>query len=355
VEWNSTLSSPITSITPLPLSPSPPMPTYIYWGEDDFAIATSVNALRDRVLDPLWTSFNYTVLPKDVPDAVIQGLNEVMTPPFGGGGRLVWLVDTTIYQQCPESVLAELQRTLPVIPEDSYLLLTNSSKPDERLKSTKLLKQFATEYQEFPLIPLWKTDQLIQSVNQAAQAVGVKLTPKSVELIVDAVGNDTRLLYNELKKLCLYAGDNHKPLDVDAVSQLVRNTTQNSLQLASAIKTGDTAKALLIVTDLLNASEPGLRIVATLTGQFRTWLWVKIMIESGEKNQQAIAQAADVSNFKRIYFLQQEVKSIKVEQLIAVLPRLLELEVSLKQGSAELPTLQTKVIELCNLCQTSKF
>ncbi|MFH7025954.1 MAG: DNA polymerase III subunit delta [Heteroscytonema crispum UTEX LB 1556] len=326
------------------------MPIYVYWGEDDFAIEKAVTALRDRVLDSLWTSFNYTVLSPEQPDAAIQGLNEAMTPPFGAGGRLVWLVDTTLCQNCPENVLLELQRTLTVIPEESFLLLTSRNKPDERLKSTKLLKQLAAEYREFPLIPPWKTELLVQAVNQAAQSAGVKLTPKTAEMVALAVGNDTRLLDSELEKLRLYAEGSNKPLDADAVGKLVRNTTQNSLQLAAAIRTGDTAKALGLVADLINASEPGLRIIATLIGQFRTWLWVKIMVESGESNQQAIAKAAEIGNPNRIYYLQQEVKSLSVEQLISTLPLLLELEVSLKQGVSEMSALQITVIELCQIC-----
>jgi DNA polymerase-3 subunit delta len=329
------------------------MPIYVYWGEDDFAIEKAVVLLRDRILDPLWISFNYTALSPDQADAVIQGLNQVMTPTFGAGSRLVWLINTTLCQHCPENILAELQRTLPVIPENSFLLLTSRNKPDERLKGTKLLKQFATEFREFPLIPPWKTELLVQAVNQAAQAVGVKLTPKTAEILAESVGNDTRLLYNELEKLRLYTAGNNQLLDVNTVTQLVRNTTQTSLQLAAAIRTGDTAKALVTLADLLNAAEPGLRIVATLIGQFRTWLWVKIMLESGEQNQQAIAQAAEIGNPKRIYFLQQEVKFLSVQQLISSLPLLLELEVSLKQGAAEMSTLQTKVIELCQICQRS--
>jgi len=329
------------------------MPIYVYWGEDDFAIEKAVALLRDRVLDPLWTSFNYTSLPPDQADAGIQGLNQVMTPPFGAGGRLVWLLNTTLCQHCPENVLAELGRTLPLIPENSFLLLTSRNKPDERLKSTKLFKQLATEFREFPLIPPWKTELLVQSVNQAAQAVGVKLTPKIAELLAESVGNDTRLLDNEIEKLRLYLEGSNKPLNVTTVTQLVRNTTQNSLQLAAAIRTGNTARALETLAALINASEPGLRIVATLIGQFRTWLWVKIMIESGERNQQAIASAADIGNPKRIYFLQQEVKFLSVEQLISCLPLLLELEVSLKQGASEMPVLQTKVIELCQICRES--
>jgi DNA polymerase III subunit delta len=329
------------------------MPIYVYWGEDDFAIEKAVGVLCDRILDPLWTSFNYTSLLPDQADAVIQGLNQVMTPSFGAGGRLVWLVNTTLCQHCPDNVLAELTRTLPVIPENSFLLLTSRNKPDERLKVTKTLKQFATEFREFPLIPPWKTELLVQAVNQAAQSCGVKLTPKTAELIAESVGNDTRLLYNEMEKLRLYSAGSNQALDVAIITKLIRNTTQNSLQLAAAIRTGDTPKALATLNDLINASEPALRIVATLIGQFRTWLWVKIMMESGERNPDAIAKAAEIGNPKRIYFLQQEVKSLSVQQLISTLPLLLELEVSLKQGYSDIATIQTKVIELCQVARGS--
>ncbi|MDJ0733346.1 MAG: DNA polymerase III subunit delta [Nostocaceae cyanobacterium] len=328
------------------------MPIYVYWGEDDFTMEGAVSALCDRILDPLWTSFNYTIFPPEQTDAVIQGLNQVMTPPFGAGGRLVWLVNTTIFQQCPANISEELQRTVSVIPEGSFLLLTSRNKPDERLKSTKLLKRCA-EFREFPVIPPWKTQLLLQNVKQAAESLGVKLTPGSAEFLASAVGNNTRLLYNELEKLRLYGEGESKPQDVDIVAKLVRNTTQNSLQLAAAIRTGDTAKALTLVGDLLAASEPALRIVATLIGQFRTWLWIKIMVESGERDQVVIAKAAEIGNPKRIYFLQQEVQSLSVQQLLSTLPLLLDLEVSLKQGANEISVLQAKVIELCQVCQRS--
>ncbi|MEB3144666.1 MAG: DNA polymerase III subunit delta [Cylindrospermopsis raciborskii 1523720] len=328
------------------------MPIYIYWGEDDFAIEKAVTLLRDRILDPLWTSFNYTTFLPDQGDSVIQALNQVMTPSFGAGGRLVWLINSNLCQNCPENIFSELKRTLPVIPESSFLLVTSPNKPDERLKSTKLLKQFA-DFREFSLIPPWKTELLVQAVNQAAQDIGIKLTPQVAETLAESIGNDSRLLYTEIEKLRLYLASSNIPLTSTIVTQLVRNTTHNTLQLAAAIKAGDSAKALGILADLIGAAEPGLRIVATLTGQFRTWLWVKMMMESGERNPQAIAQGAEVSNPKRTYFLQQEVKSLSVEQLVFSLPLLLELEVSLKQGASEILTLQTKVIELCQLYQKS--
>lgn len=57
------------------------MPIYLYWGEDDFTLQKAVASLRDRVLDPQWSSFNYTLLAPDQPDVIVQGLNQAMTPP----------------------------------------------------------------------------------------------------------------------------------------------------------------------------------------------------------------------------------------------------------------------------------
>ena len=330
------------------------MPIYFYWGEDEFTLQKAVTSLRDRILDPQWSSFNYSQLTPEQPNAVIEALDRVMTPPFGSGSRLIWLVNTTICQHCGEDVLTELKRTLPVVPDTSVLLLTSRSKPDGRLKSTQLLQNYAS-FEEFSLISPWDTKQLLQQVQKAAASVGVKLTQRSVELVVESVGNDTRQLYSEMEKLLLYAGDNRQPLDVDVVAELVRGNNQNSLQLAAAIRSGDVSKALLLVAQLIDRNEPGLKIVATLIGQFRTWLWVRLMMNDGERSDRAIALAAEVSNPKRIYFLQQEVKQLSLGQLVSTLPLLLELEVSLKQGREQMSTLQTKVIELCQIFQSSSY
>lgn len=324
------------------------MPIYFYWGEDEFAMSQAIKALRDRVLDPAWESFNYDKLGPDQPDAVIQALNQAMTLPFGMGGRLVWLVDTTLTQRCSEELLVELERTLPMISEPAVLLLTARNKPDGRLKSTKLLQKYA-EIREFSPIPPWKTDLLVKQVRQIAQEVGVKLTPASIELLAESVGSDTRQLYTELEKLRIYAGNAQTPLDTAIVANLITTTTQNSLQLAAAIREGKTAEALELVSDLISHNEAGLQIVRVLTNRFRTWLWVKLMIEAGEWDEKAIAQAAEVNNPRQIYFLQQDVRPLSLQRLLQTLPLLLELETSLKRGAEELSTLQIKVIELCQL------
>ena len=328
------------------------MAIYVFWGEDDFAMNQAIVQLRQEVLDPNWTQFNFDRIVGDRPETTMEGLNQAMTPPFGMGGRLVWIEEAIVTQSCSESLLAELARTLPQIPPSSTLLLTTHKKLDKRSKSVKLLQKHAG-IREFSFIPPWKTEEIIKNVRQFAREKEVKLTPRGIELLAESVGNNTRQLWNELDKLRLYGETTKKPLDEKVVARLVAVNTQNSLQLATAIRDGNESKTLGLVADLIHHNEPALRIAATLVGQFRTWLMVKIMVESGEKDEKAIASVAEIGNPKRIYFLRKEVQSLSSQQLLKTLPILLELEVSLKRGADPIATLQSKAIELCRACKSS--
>ncbi|WP_310488007.1 DNA polymerase III subunit delta [Chamaesiphon sp. VAR_69_metabat_338] len=324
------------------------MSVILYWGDDDFAIAKAVDAIQKSAIDPAWKSFNYEKITPDKEDATIAALDAAMTPPFGSGKRLVWLSEPSLMQQCSEQLLAELERTLPQVPDTTILLLTSKNKPDGRLKSTKTIQKYA-KVQEFSLIPPWKTEEIAQRVQSVARELGLKVTPDAVQLLSESVGNNTRQLYLELEKLQLLAGGGGQQIDRAMVASLVVANTQNSLQLAAAIRQGDVGTALHLVSELLNHNEPALKIVATLVGQFRTWLWVKMLLEGGEKDDRVIATAAGLGNPKRLFFIKQELQATTADRLAASLPKLLDLEFNLKRGSEPNSTLQMHAIELCQI------
>jgi DNA polymerase III subunit delta len=324
------------------------MSIILYWGDDDFAIAKAVSAIEKSALDPAWTSFNYEKITPDRDDGEITALETAMTPPFGMGKRLVWLADTTLMQQSSDRLLTELERTLPQIPDSTILLLTSKNKPDGRLKSTKVIQKYA-KVQEFSLIPPWKTEELTQRVIIVSKELGIDLTTDASQMLAESIGNNTRQLYLELEKLHLFAGGEGKQIDREMVSTLVVANTQNSLQLATALRQGDVGTALQLIAELIDRNEPALKIVATLVGQFRTWLWVKMLIEAGEKDEQAIATAAGIGNPKRLFFIKQELQSTTAERLAASLPKLLNLEYSLKSGAEPVATMQLHAIELCQI------
>ncbi len=329
------------------------MAVYYFWGDDDFQMNQAIAQLRDRAIDAAWASFNYDKIGSDEAEGPTVALNQAMTPPFGTGKRFVWLVDTPLGQRCSESLRLEFERTLPKLPDTSILLLSSRQKPDGRSKFTKLLQKQG-EIREFGTIPPWKSDQIARQIEQTAQAQGLSLTKEAVDLLVDAVGNQTRQLMLELEKLSLFWGDRAAPIDATAVSKLVTVSTQNSLQLAAALREGNTDRALGLLADLLNRNEAPLRIDSTRVGQFRTWLWAKLMAESGERNPQTIAKAAEIGNPKRVYFLQKEVASLSLSGLQQVLEHLLALEAGLKSGQDATALLQTKVVEITQICQNPR-
>lgn len=335
------------------------MPVYFFWGGDEFRLKQAVTDLRDRALDPAWASFNYDRIAPEQSDAPIQALNQAMTPPFGMGQRFVWLADTTIGQRCSEALLEEMARTLPLVPDSAVLLFTSTNKPDGRLKSTKLLKKHA-EVREFATIPPWQSDQIVGQVKRVAQEMNLRLKPESAELLAEAVGADTRRLYNEVEKLCLYWSEasaakdavkdavKKEPLPPEVITRLVAVSTQTSFQLAEALINGKTDQSLSLATDLLANNEPALKVVATLVSQFRVWLWVSVLAQQGERDVKAIAKAAEINNPKRVYILQKQIRGCSPKQLQKAMSILLSLEASLKRGAPDEITLQTKMIEIAS-------
>lgn len=316
------------------------MPVYLYWGDDSFRLEAAVQQLRQQVLDPDWVAFNYD---RVAAEATISGLNQAMTPPMGMGDRLVWLADTKLLHQCSEDLLSEWERTLAHVPDTTHLLLTTDRKPDGRLKSTKLVKQLAT-VKEFSLLPPWDTEGILAQIQQTAHDLHMDLTPAAAELLATAVGNDSRTLAMELEKLALLAGE--RSITPDMVQQLVPASAHNSFQLAAHLRQRDTSRALDTLSHLLDRNEPALKILAVLVNQVRTWLWIKLLTQEGQRDIQVMAQMAEVGNPKRVYFLQKEVKSLSLDWLHHCLIQLLELEVKLKQGHPEREAFPLALIQI---------
>ncbi|WP_017324600.1 DNA polymerase III subunit delta [Synechococcus sp. PCC 7336] len=321
------------------------MPAYLYWGGDDFSLKKAVQALQEKVLDPAWMAFNCDRLP---PEETTTGLNQAMTPPLGPGDRLVWLEETQLMQQCSDDVFRELERTLEALPESTHLLLTTGNKPDGRLKSTKLLKKVA-QVREFQPVAPWDADGLMDAVQGAAREKQIELERQAKELLAEAVGNDRRKLDMELEKLSLFVPVGQR-VTAAHVTELVPASAYNAFQLAGQLRQGNVDKSLTILMQLLDRNEPALKILAVLVGQFRTWLWVRVAMDAGERDNKAIAQMAELGNPKRVYFLQKEVRAISSQQLYGAMELLLELEYGLKRGQDERRSLQTACIQICGVC-----
>jgi DNA polymerase-3 subunit delta len=311
------------------------MPIHLLWGDDEAARSRAVETLVAERTDPAWQSINLARLDGNDAAQASQALEEARTPPFGGGDRVVVLQRSPFCNQCPAELAEQLEAALPLIPANCHLVLVSSGKPDARLRTTKALQKLVkageAREQSFQLPAVWDGAGQIELVQRTARELGLQLEPAAAEALSEAIGSDSARLASELEKLALYVGA--QPITAAAVAALVGSHATNALQVGDALLAGKPAEAVALVDALLAANEPALRIVATLCGQIRGWLWVSLLDQQGENDVNAIAKAAGIGNPKRIYVMRKQIRGRKPARFLALLGQLLEVEAALKRGS----------------------
>jgi DNA polymerase-3 subunit delta len=311
------------------------MPIHLLWGDDEAARTRAVEHLIREHTDPAWQSINLARLDGNDTSQAAQALEEARTPPFGGGDRVVVLQRSPFCNQCPAELAEQLEASLALIPDNCHLLLVNSGKPDARLRTTKALQKLVkageAKEQSFQLPAVWDGAGQVELVQRTARELGLQLEPAAAEALSEAIGSDSARLASELEKLALYVGA--QAITTAAVEALVGSHATNALQVGDALLAGKPAEAVTLVDALLEANEPALRIVATLCGQIRGWLWVSLLDQQGESDVNAIAKAAGIGNPKRIYVMRKQIRGRPPSRFLALLRQLLEVEAALKRGS----------------------
>ena len=314
------------------------MPVHLFWGDDSAALERALNKLIDGVIDPAWTSINLSRLDGADSGQALQALEEARTPPFGGGDRLVLLQRSPFCNACPSELADRFDDALDLIPDNSHLVLCNTAKPDGRLRTTKALqkriKAKQAAEQSFQLPAIWDGAGQRQLVQRTANDLNLDLEPAAIDALIDSIGNDSARLSAELQKLALHAASRgSSQITADAVGTMIDGQAANALQVGDALLEGQVGEAISCLDALIDAGEPALRIVATLTGQIRGWLWVSLMEQQGERDVAVIAKAAGIGNPKRIYVMRKQLQGRPPTRCLNLLGRLLEVEAALKRGA----------------------
>ena len=315
------------------------MPTTLLWGDDVAALEEEIDARINAVVDPVWASLNVSRFDGSKLENTARALEEVRTPPLGGGYRVVLITRSPLCNGCTGELANRFKAALQLVPATSHLLLYNPARPDSRLCTTKLIraqvKQDLAEERSFQLPAIWDIAGQQKLVKRAASELKLVLEPEAITALVNAVGTDSARLALELQKLDLYAGDcgQKRPITAAAVMGLVDCRRTNVLQVSDALLADDIGDAITLIDTLLDAGEPALRIVAILSSQIRSWLWVSLLGEQGKCSVEEIAKAACIANPKRIYLIRKQIQNHYPEQFSVLLGQMLEIEAALKRGS----------------------
>jgi len=324
------------------------MPIHIFWGDDSSAINRETERILAKFVDPNWGNFNVSRFNGNETIESIRSLEEVRNLPLGTGGKVVILKRSPFCNGCPNELATKLDAVLDVIPEPTHFILQNTNKPDKRLKTTKSIQKVIklsnlSSEKSFLLPAIWDTNGQKQIVEKIASELNLQLEQNAIISLVESVGNDTTRIYAELEKLSLLAeakrGSNvfksneKQKITNEMVNSLISGIATNALDIANYLIQGKVGGALSRIDALLENGEPALRIVATLTGQVRGCLWVKLLDEKGKEDVSVIAKQAGIANPKRIYIIRKQIQGKSAKNFLKLLSNLLEIEASIKKGA----------------------
>ena len=322
------------------------MPIHLIWGDDYEASNREIEEIIQKVIDPLWKSFNYSQIDGNDPKQNFRALEEVQSSPLGNGGRVVIIRRSPFCNGCSIELASKLEQAIKLIPDNTHLILNNSNRPDKRLKTTKSIQKsiksnpLSTE-KSFNLPLPWDINGQRNLVKNLANKLNLIMNHQTIDLIVEGIGNDSSLINTELQKLALLSEANneisHKnkatEISEELVKKLIRNNSTNALEIANLLLKGEPATALNKIKSLLENGEPALRLLATLTGQSRGWLWVNLLDEQGNHDAKEIAKLAGIANPKRIFVIRKQIQGKSLETLLELMKKLLKIEASIKLGT----------------------
>jgi len=322
------------------------MPIHLIWGDDYEASNREIEEIIEKVIDPVWKSFNYSQIDGNDPKQNFRALEEVQSSPLGSGGRVVIVRRSPFCNGCSVELANKLEQAIKLIPDNTHLILNNSNRPDKRLKTTKLIQKNIesnnfSEEKSFTLPLPWDINGQRNLVKNIANKLNLKMNHETINLIVESIGNDSSVINTELQKLALLSDANNEKSNTnksteitsELVKKLIQNNSTNALEIASLLLKGERAIALNKIKSLLEYGEPALRLIATLTGQSRGWLWVNLLDEQGNQDAKEIAKIAGIANPKRIFVIRKQIQGKSLETLLELMKKLLKIEASIKLGT----------------------
>ena len=169
-------------------------------------------------------------------------------------------------------------------------------------------------------------------VRQRAEKLGTAIEPRAASALVDAIGNDTRLVDMELRKLALYRSDEMiRQQDVETMVPYVREA--NIFAAVDAALEGRAGVALRLVHQLLDAGRPPTYLITMIARQVRFLILAKDLKARGLR-QDEIGRRMSISGYPLTKTMQQEGR-FSAERLVSIHRRLLEADLAIKTGAAD--------------------
>ena len=204
-------------------------------------------------------------------DRIHQAIEALLTFPFFGGEKLVWLKSATFLGDDPTGraqavtdALEKLAETLGGgLPESTRFLLSAVG-VDKRRTFYKTLGKLG-KIEVFDKVDAgksgWEQDAA-EIVERAARERGLRLSGDALELFTLFTGGERRVIENEIEKLDLYLGPSRREVSAEDVRLLVPLSRAGIVfELGNALAERNLHRALALLDQLLFQGETAIGIL----------------------------------------------------------------------------------------------
>jgi DNA polymerase III subunit delta len=312
-------------------------PLYLLYGDEPYLVERAVKKLLERAVDPGFRDFNLNIFYGNEckGDEVFSA---AQTLPMFADRRVVLVKKGgDLSAAAMEILLSYLQDPCP-----QTCLVLQAEKVDGR-------KKFFAEFKKRGEAVEFKRpyeNQLGPYVRDEVRASGKKIDAAAADLLAYLVGNNLQELVSQIEKLCVYCGKK-ETIGIDDVKAIVSDTKVESVfEFTDALGSKDLAKALRMLTTLIQDGEAPLRMLGAVARHYRQ-LWQVRELLDRRLSSGDIAKSAGINP----YFLKkvtEQARNYEVRELKQIFERMLELDQAFKSGGIEDALFERFVIQSCS-------
>jgi DNA polymerase-3 subunit delta len=296
-------------------------PVVFLWGEESWLADEAINRIEAVVLDPETRAFNRQVFYGDEAEAQAV-VTAAQTIPWLGSQRLVVLRGAdALPRSADPPLVAYCQQPSP---STCLLFVAQRAETNRPLFALLLKLPWAVRFRR--LLPR----ELSSWIEQRIAASGCRITAAAVAALIETVGNDLRLLANEIDKLVTFVGVGHV-IEVESVTALTQDIREvTAFELARFLSAGDLAEALRAWGKLASSGEyPGLALGAII--HHVRQLWRIKLAQAGGASAERLARELNIPAFT-VRRLSAQAAILEAAQLRQWLEALLEADRTLKRS-----------------------
>jgi DNA polymerase-3 subunit delta len=296
-------------------------PVVFLWGEEPWLVDETIRQIEAVALEPEGRECNREVFYGDQAEAQAV-VTAAQTLPWLGSQRLVLLRGAeALPRSADPPLLAYCKQPAP----STCLVFTAQRVEMSRPLFALLLKlPWAVRFRRL------QGRDLSSWIAQRTAASDCRMSAEAVVALIDTVGNDLRLLSNEIDKLVTFVGSG-QTIEVEHLTALTDDIREMSaFELARFLSAGDLAEALRAWGKFASSGEyPGLALGAII--HHVRQLWRIKLAQSANLSPERLARDLNLPAFT-IRRLSAEAAAIEFAQLRQWLEALLEADQTLKRS-----------------------